>query len=588
MERGTLKNRTISAIKVCALLLIALLVVGVFLTEIVHADNTNLAPMSATGTVTFDANGYPYDGVWELTHGVPPTGPTLIHVDTNVTYNGDASIRLDPYTPNTMNPARECDADGIKINPGDNIVLSCWMKTTASEYGPSDGGGARISFDYYDNFGIINLTQPDLSTLLGWGTQNTYVPWGSDWTERTIDVQVPSSIIDSNGTTRYPTLMVPWIQVWGSTLGDPATNTGEAWFADAELYINPSATIEPTSSPTPSPGSSGNANSIAGIALANVTSSQSFVEQSFNATLTANVENAGNATDNFFVTFAVNNIPVSTQSVTLANGSSTTVSCVWNTAGFALGDYVLSAIAWPVPGEASASSDVCKGSTVLVTYLGDLTGQGSVDSFSIFAFVNAYISYNTKLEYNPNADFQHNGNITAVDFADFVSAYIAYWNGPAQFVRNGQLTLTVSALQAQYNIGVPVNFTLSISNVSNKTISFSYTGDLFDYIVYNNTGIVYRYSLSGPSPMFTNEISLSPYESLTEEFGWNQSYNLNSLSAVPCILDPSTSNQVSYVTAGTYYVVCEALGMGTFPWRITTSATTGPPLPTSTPMPAPT
>ena len=86
--------------------------------------------------------------------------------------------------------------------------------------------------------------------------------------------------------------------------------------------------------------------SIPGITVVNVSSLQSFIDEGFSATLTATIENTGSSTSSFQVTFCGNDLPLNTQAVTVASESSTAVSFVWNTTGFALGNYTLSAYAW--------------------------------------------------------------------------------------------------------------------------------------------------------------------------------------------------------------------------------------------------
>lgn len=316
-------------------------------------------------------------------------------------------------------------------------------------------------------------------------------------------------------------------------------------------------------------GSSGN--TVNNIVPTGVTCSQSFVEQGFPATLTCNIENSGSSPVSFDVTFSVNGITISTQTITLQSESSTVASTVWNTTGFALGNYVLSATVWPVAEETSITSETCTGSTLLLTCPGDLTGQGEVDSTSFFAFMDDYISYYSENQYNPAADFEHDGAITTADFFAFMSAYIAYWTGPTPFIHDGGLTLTLSTAQTDYTLGEPVDFTLSINNVSDKTIDFTYTGDCFDYIVYNSTGIIYRDSLGKAFPMFAMEVSLLPGASFTQSFEWDQVCNLNSLSASPCLLVPTLSCPVFHASPGSYYIVGEALGMQTLPQQITIS-----------------
>jgi hypothetical protein len=209
-------------------------------------SQNNLIPISPQ--ITYDSQGSPISGVWQLTHGVPPDGATLIHLDFQNAYNSQPSIRLDPYTPETNNPARETDViQNFPINGGDTFILKAVMKTTPSQYGTQDGGGIRIAFDFFDDSGVINIdsADPQLANIYLWGNGNSYVPWGSDWTTRKLTIHVPLTMTDNQGNTRTPKSIGVWAQIWGSTLGDPATNTGLGWLAAPELYIY-YATAPPT------------------------------------------------------------------------------------------------------------------------------------------------------------------------------------------------------------------------------------------------------------------------------------------------------------------------------------------------------
>jgi hypothetical protein len=64
---------------------------------------------------------------------------------------------------------------------------------------------------------------------------NNFVPWNTiGWTQRTLDFIVPNTVYaESNRAPHTPTSIIMWIQVLGTT------DNANAWFADAELYINP-------------------------------------------------------------------------------------------------------------------------------------------------------------------------------------------------------------------------------------------------------------------------------------------------------------------------------------------------------------
>ena len=173
--------------------------------------------------------------------------PQIIFLDNSVTHNGHVSIRLEPHTVNDVNFAREVDCEWYNVKPGDHIVAKCWMKIDNLPgylgLDPNDLStwkGARIGIDFYGANGYINgvsgphgtLPQPDADIMAN------YVPWGTEgWVQRTIEFYVPSTVpIDPyyrEGNPEVPTSIVMWMQVTNPT------DSANAWFADAELYINP-------------------------------------------------------------------------------------------------------------------------------------------------------------------------------------------------------------------------------------------------------------------------------------------------------------------------------------------------------------
>jgi hypothetical protein len=177
---------------------------------------------------------------WWLTYG---NGPQIIHLDYNVTHNGDVSIRLDPHTTNDVNIARECDGTWYSIKPGDHVVAKCWIKTDSNT--PAENAnpyhGARIGIDYYGPTGSGGITILD-SRPNNTDPLSVAVPWNTPtWTLRTWDIIIPSTIFtkDVAGHAIPPTQITQFV-IWmqGIQLND-GTAKGSAWFADAELYINP-------------------------------------------------------------------------------------------------------------------------------------------------------------------------------------------------------------------------------------------------------------------------------------------------------------------------------------------------------------
>jgi hypothetical protein len=104
------------------------------------------------------------------------------------------------------------------------------------------------------------------------------------------------------------------------------------------------------------------------------------VGRGFSDIINVSVSNSGSYTETFNVTFYANGSVITTQTVTLAVGASTTVTFKWNTTGFALGKYTISANVTLAPGEKNTWTGPLKYGTVQVTKVGDLGGYppGSV------------------------------------------------------------------------------------------------------------------------------------------------------------------------------------------------------------------
>ena len=315
-----------------------------------------------------------------------------------------------------------------------------------------------------------------------------------------------------------------------------------------------------------------NGGSPSGITVVNVSSTQNFVEEGFSTDLTATVQNTLASEASANVTICGNGIALNTQVVSLDGDSSTIISYEWNTTGFALGNYTLSAYTWPILGQTALDNANVTGSIVLVTCPGDQTGHFKVDFTDIITFVSSYINYYQTGYCDPAADFEHSSKLDFNDVTLFVASYLAYYAGPTPFVTDGGLTLTMSPLkQTIYSPGEPINFTLSINNVSKYNITFDRSASTFDYLVYNKTGIVYRYTFGVEFPLWIQLYTLAPGMSLSQSFEWDQECNLgySPVASAP----PFGSCPVFLASPGTYYIMGEALGMQTIPQQITIAST---------------
>lgn len=159
--------------------------------------------------------------------GVPSYSPTVL--DPVVTYNGSPSLRNDPASPYLP---REVNGKWTAVKPGDHILFKAWMKAEPSPLRTLYG--VRIGIDWYGananlggtSYNPLGTVPNEVQTTLE--TNLNFVPWGSDWTFREIDLLVPEL---RKGLPVYG--MIAWFQA-----GFPAGETGKSWIADSELYIN--------------------------------------------------------------------------------------------------------------------------------------------------------------------------------------------------------------------------------------------------------------------------------------------------------------------------------------------------------------
>ena len=87
------------------------------------------------------------------------------------------------------------------------------------------------------------------------------------------------------------------------------------------------------------------------IAVTYVKPSKSIVVQGFPVFINVTVENQGDYTETINVAVYASETTIALKSITLTSGNFTTITFKWDTTGFALGNYVISAYAWSLPNE---------------------------------------------------------------------------------------------------------------------------------------------------------------------------------------------------------------------------------------------
>jgi hypothetical protein len=134
------------------------------------------------------------------------------------------------------------------------------------------------------------------------------------------------------------------------------------------------------------------------------------------------------------------------------------------------------------------------------------------------------------LETNQTYPMEITGTLQNGSSFDFVVpvAITQNSNVPVASGEKGSLELTMTLDKTTYNLGEPVNLTLTITNITNQTINFTHTGLDFDFQVYNDTNnLVYQWSNFQGIAQFIVIEPLASGQSVSVNFTWTQTCNFN-------------------------------------------------------------
>jgi len=128
------------------------------------------------------------------------------------------------------------------------------------------------------------------------------------------------------------------------------------------------------------------------------------------------VMNNGDVPESFIVTAKADGSTIGTMNVVnLLPTDSTVLSFLWNTSGYAIGNYTLSAVAGPVPGETNIADNTLVDGIVKVTIVGDINGDDKVDMKDIGRAARAFGTNFGDPDYDPNADLNDDHKIDMKD-----------------------------------------------------------------------------------------------------------------------------------------------------------------------------
>ena len=126
--------------------------------------------------------------------------------------------------------------------------------------------------------------------------------------------------------------------------------------------------------------------------------------------------NQGDMAETFNVTVYANTTNIGAQTVNLPNGTSTVLTFTWNTTGFAIGNYTITAVADSVLGETD-TSDNSLSSTIQVSILGDINGDGRVDMKDVSKVAAGFQTHSGDTRWAANGDLDENGVIDMKDIS---------------------------------------------------------------------------------------------------------------------------------------------------------------------------
>lgn len=158
------------------------------------------------------------------------------------------------------------------------------------------------------------------------------------------------------------------------------------------------------------------------VAITNVTPTKTVVGQNSNEQVTLKIGNPGDFNESFNVTIYANSTIVASQIVALAEGASTTITLIWNTAGFAKGNYTIRARILLASGETNTANNTYTYGTVKVTIPGDVNGDRTVNVLDLISIATHlghhatdYTTYSADWYKFTNCDLNSDGNINVLD-----------------------------------------------------------------------------------------------------------------------------------------------------------------------------
>jgi parallel beta-helix repeat protein len=160
------------------------------------------------------------------------------------------------------------------------------------------------------------------------------------------------------------------------------------------------------------------------IAILSISPSKTVIGKGFTLYIYVSVQNQGWNTETFNITAYANATTITTlMNIAITGRNCSTLTLIWNTTGFAKGNYTIWAYAWPVPGETDTADNTLIDGWIKETIQGDVTGDFKVDILDIATIAKAYGAYPGHLKWDPNADLDNSNKIDIIDIAKAAKNY---------------------------------------------------------------------------------------------------------------------------------------------------------------------
>jgi outer membrane protein assembly factor BamB len=159
------------------------------------------------------------------------------------------------------------------------------------------------------------------------------------------------------------------------------------------------------------------------VTVTDVTSSKTVVGQSYSLSVNVTVGNPGDYPETFNVTLYANTSAIGYTVANLPNGAFTLIFFAWDTTGYPISNYAISAYAWPVSNETDMTDNTFFVNQTCVTIPGDLNGDFKVGLEDLVILAQAYGSKPSDAKWNPNADIDDTSVIGLTDLVILATHY---------------------------------------------------------------------------------------------------------------------------------------------------------------------